>query len=93
MLHKKTLENRGHDVEIINYRMRSQKNFYSLFPIGVGKRAFINHILAIPTISKRKIRAKKYENIIHSVFNLTSECIELEDLSQYKDKYDMYVIS
>lgn len=88
---QKTLENMGHDVEIINYRMRSQKNFYSLFPIGVGKRAFINHVLDIPTISKRKIRAKKYEDIIHSVFNLTSECNEPEDLAQYKDKYDIYV--
>ena len=46
------IKSRGHEVEIINYRMPSQKNFYSIFPRHLGKRAFVRSIFSCLDISK-----------------------------------------
>ncbi len=81
----------GHDVDIINYRMRSQKNYYSLFPKGLGIKRFINHCLALHSINKRKERQEKYERTISELFDLTEEFSEPDEADRFKDTYDVYI--
>lgn len=85
------LEKLGNNVEIINYRMPSQKNFYSLFPKGLGYKRLIKNILAMPTLGMRKKREEKYEELFVEIFHLTEEINEPEDFTVLKDRYDVYV--
>lgn len=88
---QKVLEALGNEVEIINYRMPSQKNYYSLFPKGMNFKTKFKYIFSIPTLPDRRKRQKKYENIISSVFNLSQEFEEPEDVNKIKDNYDIFI--
>lgn len=81
----------GHEVTVINYRMPSQKNFYSLFPKNMGKKQFCISCLTLPTIYKRKKRQEKYEDLFSSLYNLTEELNEPEEFRKLNDCFDVYV--
>ena len=81
----------GHKVEIINYRMPSQKNFYSLFPKNIGKKQLIINLLTLSTVGKRKKRQEKYENLFDRLFVLTEEFNEPEEFGILSNRFDVYI--
>lgn len=85
------LQSLGHEVEIINYRMPSQKNFYSLFPVGISKRTYLKNVISIPTLNKRINRKNKYEKTFSKIFNLTEVFEDPQDANKYRVRYDVYV--
>ena len=88
---QETIKKLGHDVKIINYRMPSQKNFYSLFPKKLGIKRILINILMIPTVRKRVLRQKKYEILFEKIFNLSEEINEPEELEKFSDVFEIYV--
>ena len=88
---QEAIKSLGHDVEIINYRMQSQKNFYSLFPHGLGIKTYLNYGLALSTLAARKERQAKYEKAIANMFSLSKEFAEPSEAVQFADAYDVYV--
>lgn len=85
------LQSLGHDVEIINYRMKSQKNYYSLFPTGLGLKTYLKYFLALSLLKKRQSRQQKYEDFFNCNLRLTEEFENPDDAVLYKDKYDVYI--
>ena len=81
----------GYNVEIINYRMPSQRNYYSLFPHGLGIGRTRQSILALLDYNKRKKRQKKYERCINDLFKMTDEMTEPSELYSLANKYDVYI--
>ena len=81
----------GHKVEIINYRMPSQKNFYRLFPKNIGKKQLIINLLTLSTVGKRKKRQEKYENLFDRLFVLTEEFNEPEEFGILSNRFDVYI--
>lgn len=88
---QEVIKNLGHDVSIINYRMPSQKNFYSLFPKSLGKKHVLINMLMLPTVGKRILRQEKYEALFVDVFNLTEEICEPEEFGRFSNTFDVYV--
>ena len=88
---QKAITDLGHDISIINYRMPSQKNFYSLFPKKLGKKQLLISALTLPMVSRRKLRQNKYEKLFTEIFNLTEEVNEPNELTKFKDTYDVYI--
>ncbi len=88
---QETLKKLGHDVEVINYRMPSQKNYYSLFPKGMNLKTTLKYLLLLSSIKTRRTRGEKYENIINSIFNLTEEFNEPQEIEKIKDNYEVYI--
>ena len=77
----------GFDAEIINYRMDSQKDIYSLYPKTMGYRVYIRSILQIPIQNKRKIRIRKFENFINNKMKLTDVFNQFGDINKLYENY------
>ena len=88
---QEVIQSLGHEVEILNYRMPSQRNFYCLFPLNIGKKAVLNRILALPTLKQQIQRAHKFEWTINNIFNLTEEFREPEDAVRFENQYDLFI--
>lgn len=78
-------------VEMINYRMPSQKNYYSIFPKGMSFKTNLKYALSLYTIKLRLKRQEKYEKTFVELFNLTKEFNEPIELSELSETYDIYV--
>ena len=80
--------------EIINYRSKEQKRYYSIFKIDKSSnllKAIAKNILNIFLYSKKKKRQIKYEKLFKRIFNLSEECEEPEDVYKIWNKYDIII--
>ena len=59
--------------------MKSQKAHYSLVRL-TGPRAFVNNILMLPDLNKKRLRAIRFETFIADYMNLTDEKLEPESI-------------
>ena len=73
------IEQLGYNCKIINYRMKSQKAHYSLVRL-TGPRAFVNALLMLPVLNKKRLRAIRFETFIADYMNLTDEKLEPESI-------------
>lgn len=85
------LRKKGFEVEIINYRMKEQKNCYKMFRTNYGVKIFINDILGIFYLNKKIERKKNFEQFISNYLVLTQEFADPLEFSEYNDKYDVYI--
>lgn len=76
---QRMIEQLGYNCKIINYRMKSQKAHYSLVRL-TGPRAFVNNILMLPDLNKKRLRAIRFETFIADYMNLTDEKLEPESI-------------
>lgn len=89
---QRLLDNIGHDSEIINFRMKSQKDYYALYPIKYGIRTMIGNILLLPFHNSRKIRYEKFESFMRNRYKLSGiELKTYDDLKTVSSKYDIYL--
>lgn len=80
--------------EVINYRTAEQKRVYAVFVWDKGTRfirSLAKNILIIPSYQNRVKRAKKYEETITKLFNLSEEVTEPQDVYSMWGQYDMIV--
>lgn len=88
---QKTVEKLGYDTEIINFRMESQKMYYSLYPRGYGMRLLGQDLLMLPFHIKRRNRADKFESFIKRMNLSGPEMKNREELQSIVDRYDIYI--
>lgn len=88
---QKTIEELGYGCEIINFRMESQKRYYSLYPRGYGMLTLGQSLLMLPFHVKRQVRAKKFETFISNLNLSGPEMKDREALQSIVDKYDIYL--
>lgn len=86
-----TLRRLGYDSEIINYRMLSQKEKYSLFPLNGGWKSIIRNILQLRYIADKRKSNREYENFINTYLKLSEEVNTTSELMDFSDKYDIYL--
>jgi len=86
------IEKWGHDCEIINFRMPSQKDYYSLYKsMRFGSVNCLGDVFMFPLHKKRKEAYVKFERFMTSYFHLTKEYNSIEELKNVGEKYDVYV--
>lgn len=81
----------GADVKIINYRMNSQKQYYSLLGYGKGIKVPLKKLMMLPQLSGRKKRRLRYEQFIADNMSLTFEVNEPDEFDIFNDSFDVYV--
>lgn len=81
----------GYDVEIINYRMREQKEIYKMYRTHYGIKALVKDILQLPIHGKRRIRSDRYEKFFAEKMQLTPICTDYESVSAIWGKYDLII--
>ena len=70
---QKSIENLGYNVEIINFRMLSQKEYYALYQTKYGKMRFFRGLLMLPIHIARQKREVKFERFLQSRYKLSRE--------------------
>lgn len=88
---QRAVESLGVENEIINFRMESQKRYYSLYQKGFGLKLFCQDLLMIPFHEKRKIRAEKFESFISQMKLSGPEMKNREELNSIANRYDIYI--
>lgn len=89
---QKLISNIGHESEIINFRMKSQKEYYTLYQTKYGKMRFFRGLLLIPIHGARSKREAKFEDFLNSRMILSGRELETyEDLESVSSKYDIYL--
>ena len=61
---QKAIKKLCYESEIINYRIKQQKNFYSLYRTGFGLKTLVNDLLMIPIHRDRKIGYERFEDFM-----------------------------
>ena len=85
------IQQRFCNCEIINYRMLSQKDKYSLFPLHYGLKSLLRSAVQLPYIFDKRKSYRKYEDFINRKMNLTQEINSVNQLNSYSNKYDLYI--
>ena len=89
---QRIIESWGYNCEIINFRMPSQKNYYSLYKsMKFGMVNSLGDIIMFPLHLKRKVAFQKFEAFMKNFYNLTSELDSYEELKRIGGKYDFYI--
>ena len=91
---QETIRKIAGNCEIINYRTREQKRYYSIFKIEKSTniiKSVAKNVLSIPLYVQKRDRQKKYEELFKKIFNLSEECEEPEDVYNIWEKYDLIV--
>ncbi|TCS74140.1 MULTISPECIES: polysaccharide pyruvyl transferase family protein [Lachnospiraceae] len=82
----------GFQSEIINFRMKSQKQYYALYQTKYGVMRFFRNLLLLPVHGARKKRYIKFEKFINTFYQLSGqELCTYEDLKSIDEKYDVYL--
>ena len=85
------IEKLGYPCEIINYRMKEQYYFYSLYRWKYGIKTAIKDISQIPWNQKRLKRAEKFEQFIQSRMHLSEEISEPEQVEELWNRYSTLI--
>lgn len=89
---QQTLLRFGIENEIINFRMKSQEDYYSLYPLGFGKMLAGQALLMFPFHKKRMARWRKFESFILKRLRLSGPALQNRaDLEAVSDCYDLYL--
>lgn len=80
------------DSEIINFRMKSQKEYYALYQTKYGVMRFLRSMLLIPVHIARSKRKIKFETFLNTRYVLSGKELETyNDLKSVSEKYDIYL--
>lgn len=89
---QEAIKSLGCEAEIINYRMRSQKDYYQkLYRTSFGFKPFIKDCIMFPVRDKRKKRAQAFETFINSKLRLTKEIEEPGKVMEFISNYPLVV--
>lgn len=89
---QQSLKKIGFQSEIINFRMKSQKEYYALYQTKYGVMRFVRGLFLVPLHSARRKRFNKFEDFLNNCYILSGdEMSDYKDLETVKDKYDIYL--
>lgn len=89
---QQTLSKMSYESEIINFRMKSQKEYYALYQTKYGAMRFFRGLLLLPIHRARMEREKKFERFLNSRYRLSPEELHTyTDLQSVKDRYDIFL--
>ena len=80
----------GHQAQIINYRMRSQQEFYSFYRKNYGVKTLVKDVLLTPRNGERRIRNERFEKVIN-MMDLTEKYVEPDEVSKCESLFDCFV--
>lgn len=85
------LNSMGYDNEIINYRMLSQKDKYSLFPCLATWKGQLRNLFMIRFLNGKRKANLAYESFINNKLRLSEEINKVIDLNKIADRYDIFL--
>lgn len=85
------VEELGYECDIINFRMKTQKDKYSLFPIHGGWKLIVRNTLQIGYICQKYSSNRKYETFITKRLHVTDEINTMSELINHVWNYDIYL--
>ena len=81
----------GYKCTVINYRMKSQKDYYSLIRTKYGIKSFVSDVVMTPILKDRIVARKKFEQFISQRFNLTEEFSDPKDFKLITKNFDCII--
>lgn len=78
-------------IQMINYRLEKQREYYKIVRFQFGKMALIKDILQFPIINKRLMRSRRFEQFINDRFLLTPEYTQPEEIYGVYDSFDVII--
>lgn len=78
-------------IEIINYRMKEQKSFYSLYRTKYGMKNFLKDIMQLEIHSRRVQRKNNFEKFMQDKLVLTDQVSEPDQVYRMWNRYDIMV--
>ena len=87
---ERAIESLGYHAKILNYRMQSQYDYYSMLHTNRGVKGFIKDLLHLPQMGQYLQRKRRFEAFI-SQMNLTEEFREPDEARVYSTAFDVFV--
>ena len=87
---EKVIESLGYNVQILNYRMQSQYDYYSMFHMNQGIKCLMKDLFHLPQIRQYIQRKHRFEAFI-SKMNLTEKFKEPEEAQAYSTAFDVFI--
>lgn len=95
---KEYLSQKGHDVHLINYRLKEIENAYKLIKFKKSKNRILNACKkSVKTLKlhlferQRLYRRRKFEDFINTQLNVTNPCKTLADLQNANFDFDLLI--
>lgn len=95
---KEYLSKKGHDVHVINYKIKEIENVYKLIKFKKSKNKIVNVCKkGVKTLKlhlferKRLYRRRKFEEFINTQLNVTEPCKTLADLQNANFDFDLLI--
>ncbi len=79
------------DYNVINYRTKFQRSFYSIYKSVKNPKNIVKNAVAFRNNSALKIKNQKFEEFLNSYINLTEEISEIEDLERFSSAFNYYI--
>lgn len=90
---QRKIEEKGHEVKIINYLSFKQRKQYNL-PIIVSRnpiKRFIEKLFWIPYIKGMKLKYKKFNSFRENYLNMTKEYYDFDELKSLDSSFDIII--
>lgn len=95
---KEYLSKQGHDVHVINYKIKEIENVYKLIKIKKSKYRVVNKLkrtvknLKLHLFERKRLyRRQKFEEFINTQLNVTEACETLKDLQNANFDFDLLI--
>ena len=88
---QEVINNLGYTAEIINYRMLSQRDAYSLVRRQDGIRTMLKDASQFPAFNYKKERARRFELFFNEYLDLTDEFSDPKDFNNIAGKFNIIV--
>lgn len=76
---------------VINYRTKFQKSFYSIYKSVKNPKNIVKNAVAFRHSSVLKVKSQKFEDFLSNYICLTDEISESEDLERFASAFDYYI--
>lgn len=87
----KVIEKQGHNVKIINFRSKEQKDCYTLYKKYYGLKGALRNIYQHLISNKLKKRYRDFEDFINNVLPVTEEVNDKNQIKKFASTFDCYV--
>lgn len=87
---QKVLEDLGYYARILNYRMKSQDEYYGIIHIHSGIKNFLRDLVRIPFVLSYIRRKHRFEKFISNL-DLTEKFSEPENAKDFSNSFDIFI--
>lgn len=76
---------------VINYRTKFQKSFYSIYKSVKNPKDIIKNAVAFKHCSALKVKSQKFEDFLSNHINLTKVVSKADELEKFASAFDFYI--